>query len=188
MPHTRSSGRPTAIARILGTPTAPRRIDDRAATTRVRHRRIRPRLPDGRPRVPESQIHVYRVPHGERQRRLLASIPARGPGYIHDCSFTTDHVVLVEPPLDIVPRRALAPWTEGVFDLLEWIPDRGTRIVVLDRDSGDLLRDATIEPVFVFHHVNAYAEDGTVVLDVRARALLPHAEPFGFHGRFFRDT
>jgi Retinal pigment epithelial membrane protein. len=24
-------------------------------------------------------------------------------------------------------------------------------------------------------------------LDVRARAPLPHAEPFGFHGRFFRE-
>jgi carotenoid cleavage dioxygenase-like enzyme len=114
----------------------------------------------------DPRYHVYRVPDGERRRRLVGSVPARGPGYVHDCSVTADHVVLVEPPLDISVRRALAPWTEGFLDLMAWHPDRGTRIVVLDRDTGDVCRDVTVEPVFVFHHVNAYADGRTVVLDL----------------------
>jgi carotenoid cleavage dioxygenase-like enzyme len=114
----------------------------------------------------DTKIHVYRLPDGERRRRLIASLDAGGPGYIHDVSVTADHVVLVEPPLDIALRRALAPGTEGVFDLFEWNPDRGTRVVVLDRESGAVRLDATIEPVFVFHHINAYDDGGTGVLDV----------------------
>jgi carotenoid cleavage dioxygenase-like enzyme len=113
----------------------------------------------------DPQYHVYRVPDGETRRRLVGSVPARGPGYVHDCSVTADHVVLVEPPLEVSVWRALAPWTEGFLDLLSWHPEAGTRIVVLDRDSGDVRQECTVEPVFTFHHVNAYAEAGTVVLD-----------------------
>jgi carotenoid cleavage dioxygenase-like enzyme len=114
----------------------------------------------------EPRYHVYRIPDGERRRRRVGSVSARGPGYVHDCSVTADHVVLVEPPLDLSVWRALAPWTEGFLDLMSWHPDRGTRIVVLDRDDGTVRRDVTVEPVFTFHHVNAYAESGTVVLDL----------------------
>jgi len=112
------------------------------------------------------QIHVYRVPDGEGRRHLLASLDARGPGYIHDISVTRDHVVLAEPPLDIRAWRAFVPWTEGVFDLMEWSPDRGTRLVVLDRETGECVRDVTTDPAFVFHHVNAYDDAGAVVLDL----------------------
>jgi carotenoid cleavage dioxygenase-like enzyme len=115
---------------------------------------------------PTSRFHLYRVPRGERSRDRIATVPARGPGYVHDCSVTADHVVLVEPPLDVSLPRALAPWTEGFLDLLQWNPERGTRIVVVDRDSGAVVRDATVRTVFSFHHVGAYVDDGTVVLDV----------------------
>jgi len=112
------------------------------------------------------QFHVYRIPEGRQRREVIASVPARGPGYVHDCSVTADHVVLVEPPLEVSVWRALAPWTEGFLDLTDWDPDRGTRILVLDRETGDKVGDVTVEPVFVFHHVNAYVADGTVVLDI----------------------
>jgi carotenoid cleavage dioxygenase-like enzyme len=115
---------------------------------------------------PRPRYNVYRIPAGTRRRRQVASVPARGPGYVHDCSVTEDHVVLVEPPLDLSVARALSPWTEGFLDLLEWHPDRGTRILLVDRDSGDLVQDVTVESVFTFHHVNAYVEDGAVVLDL----------------------
>jgi carotenoid cleavage dioxygenase-like enzyme len=70
------------------------------------------------------KLHIYRLPDGERRRRLIASLPAHGPGYVHDISVTRDHVLIVEPPLDIKLLRALSPWTEGVLDLLSWNPDR----------------------------------------------------------------
>jgi carotenoid cleavage dioxygenase-like enzyme len=36
---------------------------------------------------------------------------------------------------------------------------------VIDRDTGAVCRETTVDPVFVFHHVNAYATEESVVLD-----------------------
>lgn len=114
------------------------------------------------------QYHVYRLPEGSRRRERVASIDARGPAYIHDCSITDDHVILVEPPLVLSVWRALLPWNEGVTDLLDWQPERGTRILVIDRDTGELVADPTLDAAFTFHHINAYTESETVVLDLVA--------------------
>ena len=112
------------------------------------------------------QYHLYRVPAGSRERERIASLDARGPAYIHDCSVTADHVVLVEPPLVLSVLRALSPFSRGPVDMLDWRPDEPTRVLVVDRETGDLVTESTVESAFVFHHVNAYLEEGTVVLDL----------------------
>ena len=110
--------------------------------------------------------HLYRVPRGSRRRERIASLSARGPAYVHDCSVTADHVVLVESPLELSVLRALNPLSKGAIDMLRWRPERPTRVLVVDRDSGDLVADPTLEAAFTFHHVNAYLEGGDVVLDL----------------------
>jgi len=112
------------------------------------------------------QYHVYRVPDGSRQRECLASIPARGPAYIHDCSVTADHVLLVESPLTLSVWRALNPFSQGAIDLLDWNPDQQTRLLVIDRDTGDLVADPTFEATFCFHHINAFVDGDEIVLDL----------------------
>ena len=112
------------------------------------------------------QYHVYRVPAGSRKRERIASLAARGPAYIHDCSVTEEHVVLVEPPLVLSVLRALNPFSQGPIDMLDWQPDRPMRVLVVDRETGELVADPTVEAAFTFHHVNAYVDSGTVVLDL----------------------
>ena len=113
------------------------------------------------------QYHVYRVPDGSRRRERIASIEADGPAYIHDCSVTAQHVLLVESSLELSVLRALNPFADGAIDMLNWNPDRRTRVLVVDRDSGDLLADPTLGAAFTFHHVNAYVgDDGGIVLDL----------------------
>jgi Lignostilbene-alpha,beta-dioxygenase and related enzymes len=115
-------------------------------------------------RVP--QYHIYKIPYDSRQRERITSIDARGPAYMHDCSVTDDHVVLVEVPLVISALQALNPFSEGIQDLLNWEPDRGMRVLVIERDSGELIADPVVDSAFVFHHINAYLDDDTVVLDL----------------------
>jgi len=112
------------------------------------------------------QYHIYRVPSGSRRREVIASLDARGPAYIHDCSVTDSHVVLVESPLVLSVLQALNPFSEGAIDMLQWQPDSPTRLLVVDRDSGNLVADPTFEATFCFHHVNAYRDGREIVLDL----------------------
>jgi len=104
------------------------------------------------------QYHVYRVPSGSRRRERIASLDARGPAYIHDCSVTDDLVILIESPLVLSVLQALNPFSEGAIDMLDWKPDRGTRLLVVDGDTGDLVAEPTFEATFCFHHINAYVD------------------------------
>ena len=108
------------------------------------------------------QYHIYRILDGSRRRERIASIDARGPAYIHDCSITADHVVLVESPLSISLIRTLSPFTQGPIDAFDWRPDEPTRVLVVDRDTGRLVADPTLDAAFTFHHVNAFVDTDRV--------------------------
>jgi len=114
----------------------------------------------------QPQYHVYRLLKGSRRRERIASIDARGPAYIHDCSVTADHVLLVESPLVLSVWRALNPFSQGAIDMLDWQPDRKTRILVVDRKTGALVAEPTIPATFCFHHINAYVDGEEVVVDL----------------------
>ncbi|ARS89051.1 carotenoid oxygenase family protein [Natrarchaeobaculum aegyptiacum] len=112
--------------------------------------------------------HLYRISHDRGSRTPIATVPAAGPGYVHDCSITDSHVVIVETPLRISIVKVLAPWTEGFLDLLEYDEDAGSRFVVVDRDTGAVVRTFETAPFFSFHHVNAFQDDDEVVVDLVA--------------------
>jgi carotenoid cleavage dioxygenase-like enzyme len=100
------------------------------------------------------------------RRHDVGAVRARGPGYVHDLALTRDYAVLVETPLSVDVWRALVPWSEGLLDMLRWHPDRSTRLLVVNRDTGDLVADPVADPFFTFHTVNAFQRDGAVVLDL----------------------
>jgi carotenoid cleavage dioxygenase-like enzyme len=48
----------------------------------------------------------------------------------------------------------------------DWRPGERTGVLVVDRDTGELVAEPTVDPVFVLHHLSAYTDGGTVVLDL----------------------
>ncbi|EMA46564.1 carotenoid oxygenase family protein [Halobiforma nitratireducens] len=112
--------------------------------------------------------HVYRIPHGHAARRHVATVPAAGPGYVHDCSVTESYVVIVETPLRIALAKALAPWNEGLLDVLEYDETATSRFIVVDRDAETLAGTVETSPFFTFHHVNAYDDGDELVVDLVA--------------------
>jgi carotenoid cleavage dioxygenase-like enzyme len=115
-----------------------------------------------------SRYHLYRIPFGSAERERFATVGAEGPGYVHDCSVTEQYAILIEPPLRISVGRALAPWGDGLLDALQYEPDRGTRFIVVDRDTGDVVADHRTPAFFVFHHVNAFERGGDLIVDLVA--------------------
>jgi carotenoid cleavage dioxygenase-like enzyme len=111
---------------------------------------------------------LFRIPDGTRRRELVAEIPTERPAYVHSVGVSADHVVLVETPLRIHLLRALSPFSEGFFELLEWHDDLDTRLYVVDRDTGEVVAEPTVDPFFTFHTVNAYDDGDAVVVDLVA--------------------
>jgi len=95
------------------------------------------------------------------------------PSMMHDFAISADHVVFILCPvvfsIEDLQRRG------SVFT---WEPDRGTRIGVMPRDGGNAdVRWYDTDPCYVFHPLNAYEEDGTLVLDVARYPRLDFMSP-----------
>ena len=118
----------------------------------------------GRP----SEYRVYRLPEGDRTRRAVGTVEVADPAYLHSFALTGEHVVLTEHPYTVDPKRFLLPGGDSFVDHYEWHPNRGTRFLVLDRETGASVATLSTESFFVFHHVNAFAREGEIVVDLVA--------------------
>jgi carotenoid cleavage dioxygenase-like enzyme len=75
------------------------------------------------------------------------------------------HLVIAEFPLVVNPMSLLL-WLKPYIENFRWIPERGTRFHVFNRDSGAHVRTVTAPAFFAFHHVNAFESDGDLVVDL----------------------
>jgi len=111
---------------------------------------------------------LYRIPDGERRREEIARHPVDRPAYIHSFGLTPDHAIIAEPPFVVDPVDFFLPGGEGFVDCFEWKPERGSRFLVFERDTGDLAAEVETAAFFVFHHVNAYEDGDDLVVDLVA--------------------
>jgi carotenoid cleavage dioxygenase len=97
--------------------------------------------------------------------RLVQSeaIEVPGPTMMHDFAITDRHVVFMDLPIVFDLELALA----GVLPY-RWSDEYGARLGVMPREGTNAnVRWFEIEPCYVFHPLNAYADDhGGVVIDV----------------------
>ena len=86
---------------------------------------------------------------------------------MHSFCLTDNYVVVTETPLLMNAWRALTGRIFGstFVDWLYWNANQLVRFHVVDRKQGKRLGVFTAEPFFVFHHINAFEEDGKIYLD-----------------------
>jgi carotenoid cleavage dioxygenase-like enzyme len=104
---------------------------------------------------------------GRGHQRSLASVAVREPGYVHSFGMSQRFLVLAEFPLVVNPTR-LALSGRPYIENYRWEPERGTRLLVVDRRTGRLRSTLRTDPFFGFHHVNAFDDDGELVVDLCA--------------------
>uniref|UniRef100_A0A023GD01 Putative beta beta-carotene n=1 Tax=Amblyomma triste TaxID=251400 RepID=A0A023GD01_AMBTT len=109
--------------------------------------------------------------------RVMTEVPLKSqlyPSYIHSFAVTQNWIVLIEQSLIIsLPRLLLSKpmQTHGFVSCMQFDNKRRARFHVIDRKTGALhLTNIETEPLFVFHHINAFEQnDGSeVVVDVCA--------------------
>jgi carotenoid cleavage dioxygenase-like enzyme len=114
-----------------------------------------------------SVYRVLAVDHATGKQRQLAEIPADRPAYMHSFAMTADHLLFTEFPFVTNPLRMRfsgRPFIENY----RWEPDRGLVIHVIDKETGERVRKYETDPVFAFHHVNAYEDGGCLNTDLIA--------------------
>ncbi|MGI3780473.1 MAG: carotenoid oxygenase family protein, partial [Janthinobacterium lividum] len=111
-----------------------------------------------------STYHVYELADDSLERRLVASVPAGRPAYMHSFALTPGFVVLVEYPLVANALALLAG--RSIVDSFEWRPELGTRFTVVDRATGSVVCRSSAPAFFCYHQVNAFEDDGVLLVDL----------------------
>jgi len=109
--------------------------------------------------------NVYCIKDGTTQRRLIASIDAEEPSYMHSFALTPHYVILSLIPLVVNPINFLIK-NKPFIRNFKWKPELGTKFAVVDRGKKKLVGIFRTDPFFTFHHVNAYEKDHKIILDI----------------------
>jgi beta,beta-carotene 9',10'-dioxygenase len=99
---------------------------------------------------------------------LLAAVPAQKLPYIHSFGMTERYLLLAEYAIKLPSALSLITSGKPFIENFEWLPDEGSRFIVIDKASGEVVSETETEAFFAFHHINAFERDGEIVADLAA--------------------
>ncbi|MBW4643093.1 MAG: carotenoid oxygenase family protein [Goleter apudmare HA4340-LM2] len=110
-------------------------------------------------------LHVYKS-NSTGKIIQKAAYQLKGVPLVHDFVLAGQYLVFFIPPV----RLNLLPvllGTGSYSDALEWEPQLGTKILVIDRETLSLVSRGETEPWFQWHFANGYVDSsGTVIVDI----------------------
>jgi carotenoid cleavage dioxygenase-like enzyme len=104
---------------------------------------------------------------GRDEQRRIATVAVSEPGYIHSFAITEHFLVIAEGPFVVNPLR-LGVSNRPYIENYRWKPERGTRYIVVERETGALRGIYKGAPLFLFHHVNAFERGDELIVDMCA--------------------
>jgi carotenoid cleavage dioxygenase-like enzyme len=114
---------------------------------------------------PRSTYRFFHVAPDAHAPRVIGSIGVKEPAYMHSFGLTERWLVLAEFPFVVNPL-SLALSGRPYIENYRWKPQLGTRFTLVDRANGEAAHRFQADACFSFHHVNAYEQDGEVVVDL----------------------
>lgn len=118
--------------------------------------------------------NVIYYPKGEKDinnAKLIAKIPSRfryHPTYIHSFGITENFIIIYESPFVMsvmnLTKSLIIP--TPFSKCLKWLNDEETRIILIDRNTGELAHSFYTDPFFCFHDINGYEKNNQVILDL----------------------
>jgi beta,beta-carotene 9',10'-dioxygenase len=111
-------------------------------------------------------LNAYRffVQRPEEKPRVLVTERVREPGYVHSFAMSDRYIALTEFPFVVNPIE-IPLKGKPFIESFRWEPERGTRIFVWDRRSGERVGTFEAEAGFAFHHVGAWEEGDRLVME-----------------------
>ncbi|XP_075460122.1 carotenoid-cleaving dioxygenase, mitochondrial-like isoform X2 [Ascaphus truei] len=120
-------------------------------------------------RVPAQDSGSEDTLHGTQVVCSIAAKETMKPSYYHSFGMTENYVVFVEQPIKINVWKILTRKITGatISDSINWEPKYNTIFHVANKHTGELHPVTFHAPPFAtFHHINAYEEQGCIVLDL----------------------
>nr|KAF6285275.1 beta-carotene oxygenase 1 [Myotis myotis] len=105
---------------------------------------------------------------------VLCSIPSRSllsPSYYHSFGVTENYIIFLEQPFKLDILKMATAYIRGVSwaSCLAFHREDKTYIHIVNQRTGKLVSTKFYtDPMVVFHHINAYEEDGCLLFDVIA--------------------
>lgn len=112
-----------------------------------------------------STLNLYR---SDRTGKICqqAAVSLRGIPLVHDWVMAGRYLIFCIPPVQI-HLLPVGLGLQSFSDAMEWQPQRGTQILILDRESLTVVSQGDADPWFQWHFCNGYVEsDGMIILDV----------------------
>ena len=94
-----------------------------------------------------------------------ATVPLPGIPLIHDFVLAGSYLVFFVPPVRVNPLPA-ALGLSSFSEAMEWRPQLGTQILVVDRETLSLVARSEADPWYQWHFVNGYVnQQGSIVVE-----------------------
>jgi all-trans-8'-apo-beta-carotenal 15,15'-oxygenase len=111
----------------------------------------------------QPSLNLYRfTAGGQLLARRRAPLPA--PCSLHDFCLAPRHAFFYLSPY-LLDMAALGAG-RTLLEALAWEPQRGSRLLVLDRESGEVAASLPVGPGYCLHGVNAWEEEGLLGVDI----------------------
>lgn len=113
----------------------------------------------------EPSLTLYRFDSGGtmlwRKRSRIDLAPS-----VHDFGLSPSWIIVYAAP-HVMNVQAFLEGGASVMESLSWEPERGSRLLIYSRETGEPAADIRLpEATYCLHHINAFEEDGRLVLDV----------------------
>jgi all-trans-8'-apo-beta-carotenal 15,15'-oxygenase len=126
-----------------------------------------------------SRITVYEFdPEGNVAQQQTRSVP--GFAFLHDFVLTPHYYIFFQNPVGYNPLPFLFGM-RGAGQCLESQPDRPTQAIVIPRDPAQPMHLIPTTSCFVFHHANAFEQDGKLWVDSLCYDHFPLVGPETFY-------
>ncbi|XP_067343020.1 beta,beta-carotene 15,15'-dioxygenase isoform X1 [Channa argus] len=112
--------------------------------------------------------------HALKNARVLCTVPCRSlltPSYYHSFGMTDNYFIFIEQPFKLDIIRMATAYMRGVnwASCLKFCPEENTLIHLIDRNTGKEVETKYYTgAMVVYHHINAFEDDGHVIFDVIA--------------------
>jgi all-trans-8'-apo-beta-carotenal 15,15'-oxygenase len=99
-----------------------------------------------------------------------------GFAFIHDFAITPNYCIFFQNPVHFNPMPFVLG-LRGPGECIQFQGDRPTQIIVIPRHGSAPVQILSTQSGFVFHHANAFEQDGYLYVDSVCYGALPSVEP-----------